>query len=31
MTNMPPDLLAELAQIDGVEAVKQANNDRARS
>jgi 4-hydroxy-tetrahydrodipicolinate synthase len=26
-TNMPPDLLAELAQIDGVEAVKQANSD----
>src|SRR5919205_2821409 len=25
--NMPPDLLAELAQIDGVEAVKQANAD----
>jgi 4-hydroxy-tetrahydrodipicolinate synthase len=25
-TNMPPDLLAELAQIDGVEAVKQANS-----
>jgi len=24
-TNMPPDLLAELAQIDGVEGVKQAN------
>jgi 4-hydroxy-tetrahydrodipicolinate synthase len=24
---MPPDLLAELAQIDGVEAVKQANSD----
>jgi 4-hydroxy-tetrahydrodipicolinate synthase len=24
---MPPDLLAELAQIDGVEAVKQANAD----
>ena len=24
-TNMPPDLLAELAQLDGVEAVKQAN------
>jgi 4-hydroxy-tetrahydrodipicolinate synthase len=24
-TNMPPELLAELAQIDGVEAVKQAN------
>jgi 4-hydroxy-tetrahydrodipicolinate synthase len=23
--NMPPDLLAELAQIDGIEAVKQAN------
>jgi 4-hydroxy-tetrahydrodipicolinate synthase len=25
--NMPPDLLAELAQIDGVEGVKQANDD----
>jgi 4-hydroxy-tetrahydrodipicolinate synthase len=25
--NMPPDLLAELAQIDGIEAVKQANNE----
>jgi len=25
--NMPPDLLAELAQIDGVDAVKQANGD----
>jgi 4-hydroxy-tetrahydrodipicolinate synthase len=25
--NMPPDLLAELAQIDGIEAVKQANDD----
>jgi 4-hydroxy-tetrahydrodipicolinate synthase len=25
--NMPPDLLAELAQIDGVEGVKQANSD----
>ena len=25
--NMPPDLLAELAQIEGVEAVKQANSD----
>jgi 4-hydroxy-tetrahydrodipicolinate synthase len=24
-TNMPPDLLAELAQIDGIEAVKQSN------
>ena len=24
---MPPDLLAELAQIDGIEAVKQANSD----
>jgi 4-hydroxy-tetrahydrodipicolinate synthase len=24
-TNMPPDLLAELAQIDGIEGVKQAN------
>ena len=28
--NMPPDLLAELAQIDGVEAVKQANGDELR-
>ena len=27
--NMPPDLLAELAQIDGIEAVKQANSRRA--
>jgi 4-hydroxy-tetrahydrodipicolinate synthase len=26
-TNMPPDLLAELAQIDGIVAVKQANGD----
>jgi 4-hydroxy-tetrahydrodipicolinate synthase len=26
-TNMPPDLLAELAQIDGIEGVKQANGD----
>lgn len=26
-TNMPPDLLAALAQIDGIEAVKQANSD----
>ena len=26
-TNMPPDLLAELAQIDGIEAVKQSNAD----
>jgi 4-hydroxy-tetrahydrodipicolinate synthase len=25
-TNMPPDLLAELAQIDGIDAVKQANS-----
>jgi 4-hydroxy-tetrahydrodipicolinate synthase len=25
--NMPPDLLAELAQIDGIQAVKQANPD----
>jgi 4-hydroxy-tetrahydrodipicolinate synthase len=25
--NMPPDMLAELAQIDGVEAVKQSNHD----
>src|SRR3954471_11040639 len=26
VVNMPPDLLAELAQIDGIEAVKQANS-----
>jgi len=26
-TNMPPDLLAELAQIEGIEGVKQANAD----
>jgi 4-hydroxy-tetrahydrodipicolinate synthase len=26
-TNMPPDLLAELAQIEGIEGVKQANPD----
>src|SRR4051794_19941852 len=26
-TNMPPELLAELAQIDGIEACKQANSD----
>jgi len=26
-TNMPPDLLAELAQIDGIDALKQANSD----
>jgi 4-hydroxy-tetrahydrodipicolinate synthase len=26
-TNMPPELLAELAQIDGIDAVKQANSD----
>jgi 4-hydroxy-tetrahydrodipicolinate synthase len=26
-TNMPPDLLARLAQIDGIEGVKQANDD----
>ena len=26
-TNMPPDLLAELGQIDGIDAVKQANSD----
>ena len=25
--NMPPDLLAELAQIDGIDALKQANSD----
>jgi 4-hydroxy-tetrahydrodipicolinate synthase len=29
--NMPPDLLAELAQIDGVEGVKQANDDDLQS
>src|SRR3954463_6573985 len=28
--NMPPDLLAELAQIDGIEAVKQANSEELR-
>lgn len=28
-TNMPPDLLAELAQIDGIEALKQSNADEA--
>jgi 4-hydroxy-tetrahydrodipicolinate synthase len=28
--NMPPELLAELAQIDGVEAVKQANSEELR-
>ncbi|HEX3317200.1 MAG TPA: 4-hydroxy-tetrahydrodipicolinate synthase [Solirubrobacteraceae bacterium] len=28
--NMPPDLLAALAQIDGIEAVKQANDDELR-
>jgi 4-hydroxy-tetrahydrodipicolinate synthase len=27
VVNMPPDLLAELAQIDGIDAVKQANSD----
>ena len=26
-TNMPPDLLAELGQLDGIDAVKQANSD----
>ena len=26
-TNMPPDLLAELAQIEGIDGVKQSNND----
>jgi 4-hydroxy-tetrahydrodipicolinate synthase len=26
-TNMPPDLLAELAQIDGIEGLKQSNED----
>ena len=29
--NMPPELLAELAQIDGVEAVKQANHDELQA
>jgi 4-hydroxy-tetrahydrodipicolinate synthase len=29
-TNMPPDLLEELAQIDGIEGVKQANADELR-
>jgi 4-hydroxy-tetrahydrodipicolinate synthase len=29
-TNMPPDLLAELGQIDGIEGVKQANADELR-
>ncbi len=29
-TNMPPDLLAELAQVDGIEAVKQANAEEAQ-
>jgi 4-hydroxy-tetrahydrodipicolinate synthase len=28
--NMPPDLLAELGQIDGIEAVKQANDDEVQ-
>src|ERR687898_1274493 len=27
VVNMPPDLLAELAQVDGIEAVKQANSE----
>src|SRR4051794_1226616 len=27
VVNMPPELLAELAQVDGIEAVKQANSD----
>jgi 4-hydroxy-tetrahydrodipicolinate synthase len=30
-TNMPPDLLAELAQIEGIDAVKQANSDELQS
>src|SRR6201989_217186 len=30
-TNMPPGLLAELAQIDGIEAVKQANSDELQT
>lgn len=29
-TNMPPDLLADLAQIDGIEGVKQANAEELR-
>jgi len=29
-TNMPPDLLAELGQIDGIEAVKQSNAEEAQ-
>jgi 4-hydroxy-tetrahydrodipicolinate synthase len=29
-TNMPPDLLEELAQIDGIDGVKQANADELR-
>jgi 4-hydroxy-tetrahydrodipicolinate synthase len=29
-TNMPPDLLAELAQIEGIEGVKQANAEELR-
>jgi 4-hydroxy-tetrahydrodipicolinate synthase len=29
-TNIPPELLAELAQIDGIEGVKQANPDELR-
>jgi 4-hydroxy-tetrahydrodipicolinate synthase len=29
-TNVPPDLLAELAQIDGIEGLKQANADELR-
>jgi 4-hydroxy-tetrahydrodipicolinate synthase len=29
-TNMPPDLLAQLAQIDGIEGVKQANDEDLR-
>jgi 4-hydroxy-tetrahydrodipicolinate synthase len=28
--NMPPDLLAELAQIDGIEALKEANSEQAQ-
>ena len=30
-TNMPPDLLAELAQIERIEGVKQANDDEVQS
>ena len=30
VVNMPPDLLAELAQIDGIEALKEANSEQAQ-